>query len=155
CGYWQSVHRLRTSAGYSGFPNLRFDLELVEKSPFAVEDLLEPEFLKGPDGTRVGVSTGVDFKDYVWLYLTVHRLGYVFVHQWEGVAPGMTTALGRIKDRLAEAKIFEDSATAVYARARITPPKHPVWVATAGWPRRASWPDHMTHALVKTGLLSV
>ena len=63
CSYWQSSHRLKTSAGYIGFPNLDFDGPIVGNSPFAASAMLEPSYLTTPSSMDLGASSGVDFRD--------------------------------------------------------------------------------------------
>ncbi len=89
CGYWQSIHRLRTSAGYTGFPNLQFDSLIVANSPFAAATMLGPGYLATPSATDLGAASEVDFRDYVWLFLTYHKYDYLFLHCFEPSAPAL------------------------------------------------------------------
>ena len=47
----------------------------------------------------------------------------------------------RIKELLAESKIYEDAATVVYDPAKLRPPGRPETVLTEDWPPRTEWHD--------------
>jgi hypothetical protein len=136
-GYWQSFHGLRTTAGYCGVPNAAFDDLMVHESPFNVLALREPDFLRDPRSARVGVVGGVVALDYVWLYLTAHRLDYVVRHRRPGAVDVPLPGLDRLDRVLARAMVFEDEATIVYDRTRIPTPTRPVAMPLDGW--RDGW----------------
>jgi hypothetical protein len=146
-GYWQAFHRGRTTGGYSSRTNVPFDHQLVHNSPFSAPSMAEPGYLQDPGAARFGILQDVAFGDYAWLYLSVHGLKYVVLHQWPGAMPGGPAGIGRLKARLAAARIFEDGATAVYGRDRLQPPARPALICTEGW--RGGW--HGREVLILSG----
>lgn len=84
--------------------------------------MAEPGYLRDPGAASFGIVKDVAFGDYAWLYLTVHDLRYVVLHQWPGAVPERPEGVGRLKAGLAGAKLFEDGTTAVYDRALLEPP---------------------------------
>jgi hypothetical protein len=145
CAYWQSYHRGRTSVGYAGQGNHRYDNLVYWNSPFMATSLARRDFLADPDrcvgpaeparsfGDRFDVAWNVGFLEYVWLYLTANKFDYVILHQWEGSSPEARVYLDRLKELLRGARVYEDAMTAVYARARLAPPRRPVVLCTEGW----------------------
>jgi hypothetical protein len=152
CGYWQSLHRGRTNAGYSGHGNVRFDNRVTYNSPFSVTCLSNPDYLRAPDGLVFDLACNVGFDDYAWLYLTVNHFDYVVVHQWPGAVPEHRVYLDRLKARLAPAKVYEDAMTAVYARARLRPPTRPVLITEEGW--RPAWDGRVMRVVGRTGTIA-
>ena len=57
-GYWQSIHRAETTAGYPGLPNVPFDSEIVPTSPWWSRRLADPSLPRRPGPERSGRSTG-------------------------------------------------------------------------------------------------
>lgn len=152
-GYWQSIHRGRTNAGYSGNPNRPMDDLVTWNSPFLADSLADPNYLADPDWMTVDVVGGVGFRDYAWLYLTQGGYRYVVLHQWPGYAPGFPEKLAKLKALLEPAKVFEDEKAAVYDRERMAPPSRPVALTTEGW--RSCARKRMIRAVGKTGGLVV
>jgi hypothetical protein len=134
--YWQSLHGLPTSAGYSGQGNARRDNLATWNSPFFVGRLNDPHYLDNPASIAVDMVRGVDFEDYVWLYLTVHDFRYALIHRWSGSAAEQTLYLDPVLERLRHAVVFEDAATVLLARDRIHTPRHPVLLCAEGWGHR-------------------
>lgn len=133
--YWQSLHRLRTSAGYSGLRNPLYDHQVFVYNPFPAA---RPGLLADPDSETFGIVADVGFRDYAWLFLTAHRFDYVVLHhREEDPYRSDPTSLARIRAELRGAEIFEDDAATVYDRARLNPPARPVLVCTEGWRSRA------------------
>lgn len=155
CSYWQSFHRLKTSAGYTGFPNLDFDGPIVGNSPFAASAMLEPSYLTSPSSMDLGASAGVDFRAYVWLFLTQHRYDYLIFHHSLPADPTLEGAVARAEELLAGAKVFEDGATAVFARSRLAPPSRRVWLCTEGWLDRDRRAGDLAHAARRTARVVV
>jgi hypothetical protein len=139
CGYWQSIHRAKTTAGYSGHDNDDFDYRLYISSPFAAPRLADPGYLLDPEAMGIDMVRDVRFDDYVWLYINVHRFDYVVLHQWPGSVPETPVRLDRLKARLHPALVAEDSATAVYDPSRLSRPIRPVLLAKGGWLLRSKW----------------
>jgi hypothetical protein len=137
CGYWQSFHHGRTTGGYSSLSNVSFDNQLVYNSPFSASSMRAPDYLQRPDSATFGILKDVALGDYAWLYMTVHGLKYIVLHQWPGAVPGEGGGVGRFKAQLAGAKIFEDEMTAVYRRDLLKSPARPVLLCTKGW--RGGW----------------
>lgn len=132
-GYWQSSHGLRTTAGYCGVPNPAFDDRMVHASPFNVLALREADFLAEPAAARIGVVEGVAARDYVWLYLTAHRLDFVVRHRRPAGVDVPLPGLDRLDHILARAMSYEDEATIVYDRARLPAPTRAVAMPLDGW----------------------
>jgi hypothetical protein len=150
CAYWQSFHRGRTSAGYSGQANRPFDDLLTRNSPFLSGRLANPAYLRSPDDYLnrgqprgkgeacfdVVYTTGenaVGFRDSVWLYLTMHGFDYLVIHKGRLAPADVFVALGRVEEQLRGANISDDAATAVYDRNRLGPPTRPVILTMRGW----------------------
>ncbi|MBX6313745.1 MAG: hypothetical protein IRY99_12630 [Isosphaeraceae bacterium] len=135
CGYWQSQHRLRTSAGYCGHPNVRYDDLVVWNSPFWDGLLANPAAFGRSERTRVGITCEANLNDYIWLFLRIHRYDYVILHQGPAAVADWPVLSNRerLKARLAPARIFEDADTSVYEARRLPPPTRPVVLPTRGW----------------------
>lgn len=131
--HWQSRHRGRTTAGYSGQIQWPLDNLVSWSSPFIHYRLSEPGYLSGPTET-FDLVTEADPASYVWAYLTVHRLPYVVVHRWSGTG---FSGLEKLRELLAPAKIYEDDLLAIYERDRLPAPDRPVVICTDGWHARA------------------
>jgi hypothetical protein len=132
CGYWQSFHRGRTSAGYCGQGNVVFDNVVVQNSPFLAELIDRADYLADPARTPIALLGNVDFGDYVWLYLNVHGYRFVILHQ-EPELVASSAGLARLKRVLAPAMVYEDAGSVVYDRERLPVPRKPVMTATTGW----------------------
>jgi hypothetical protein len=145
-GYWQSIHRGRTSAGYSGHDGAEFDERLYHASPFAAPRLADPGYLDHPDDLAIDIVQHADFDAYAWLYLTAHGYRYVILHRWPGSVPELPVRLDRLMARFRPAQIFEDSATIVYDRERLPRPTQPALVCLTGWHQRSVWRDRFTIA---------
>jgi hypothetical protein len=141
CGYWQSYHRGRTTAGYCGQGNAVFDNLLTYNSPFEANLLAAPNYLAGTDRIRFDVTGEVAFRDYAWLYLHAHNFRFVVLHQWAGSVTHLPVRLDRLKPLLDVAKVYDDGATVVYDRDRLPLPTHPVLLTLRGW--RPAWDEKM------------
>lgn len=114
--YWQSIHRGRTTAGYSGRQNHPFDDLASWGSPFL------GELLAGTDDPAAGLSDrfrvvhGVDYLDYARLYLDRLGLRYVVLHREASAALGLP--LDRVAALLEHARIYDDGSVAIYDRER-------------------------------------
>ncbi len=122
--YWQSLHRLSTTAGYSGVTNAAYDAAVLGPSPFAHSRLVKPGYLSGIlDGT----AESNDFLESVRSYLISQKIRYVVVHHDtrllemdpSGTAILKAGILDRLQSRLEHAKVFEDGEASVYDRERI------------------------------------
>jgi hypothetical protein len=162
CTYWQSLHRCPTTAGYTGVNNFTYDVNVLEPSPFSGLRLADPDYLARPQAEAL---VPADFRDYVWLYLTFHRIRYVVLHT---EAPLLLNHLGkelvdtgvleRLRSQLESAKVFEDENAAVYDRERLEPPKRPVILALAGWrclSDRPPFVEHCISSIATAGRLAV
>ncbi|WP_435005259.1 hypothetical protein P12x_003154 [Tundrisphaera lichenicola] len=136
CSYWQSIHGGRTSAGYTAFDNLKYDNLLYFNSPFDAFKLANPAYPMTPEAETIELATGVDFRSYAWLYLKVHDLRYVVLHQKPGSFPEFVVHLDRLKALLQDSKIYEDADTVVYDRDKMPQPTKPVFLYTEGWGAR-------------------
>jgi hypothetical protein len=98
----------------------------------------------------------VDFKDYLWLYLTVNRFDYIVLHQRpDPVLPEYPVRLDRIKALLRECKIYEDADTIVYDRSLLKPPTRPVHVTLGEWRPRDLWQGQWNSVIPKTGHIAI
>ena len=134
--YWQSLHGGRTSAGYTAFLNAGYDNRMWYNSPFDAFKLRMPWYLTDPAVEYFEFARRVDFRSYAWLYLTVHDLRYVVVHQQAAAFPEFAVYLDRLKSLLADSKVYEDADTIVYDRDRMARPSTPVFLYTEGWGSR-------------------
>ncbi len=154
CNYWQSLHGCPTTAGYSGVPNVWYNEYVLGPSPFAYKRLANPGYLARP---QADPFVPVNFRDYVWLYLTFHRIRYVVVHTeaWylDLYQRGLLEigVLDRLRSQLECAKVFEDERAAVYDRERLEPPKRPVILALAGWGPLTDRPPFVGHCISSIG----
>ena len=132
-GYWQSIHRGRTTAGYPGLPNAPFEAEIVRPSPFWADRLIDPNYLVDPTSERFGLVQGIDARDYSWIYLTAHQFDHVVFHQGQWIDPKYASGSERIKKLLAEAQVFEDADVVVFDRDRLSPPMGLAWLCGEGF----------------------
>jgi hypothetical protein len=95
--------------------------------------------------------TDVEFKDYVWLYLTANRFSFVVLHKPALLVPEYRRGLERIESLLDDCKIYEDQATVVYARSRLKSPSRLVQMTRSGWSRRNHWQGEWNWLLSRTG----
>ena len=129
--YWQSLHRGRTTGGYSGHQNHAFDDLLTWNSPFADYRIIEPEFPRPAGLEHYDRVEDVAFLDYAWLYLHRHDLRYVVLHRWAEAATGF--GLQPIADRLETARCYADDAVTIIDRDRLPAPTGPAILCTEGW----------------------
>ncbi|WP_435010143.1 hypothetical protein P12x_001372 [Tundrisphaera lichenicola] len=130
-GYWQSIHKLKTTAGYPGLTDVGFDSEIVSTSPFWSKRLEDPTYLSDATEERFGPVLGVDARDYAWLYLKAHRLKNVVIHR--GIDPKFVGGIERMELILAGARSFEDDTVSVYDFDRLEPPGRLTWLCASGW----------------------
>lgn len=130
--YWQSFHGGRTTAGYGAHGHRAHDNLYAFSSPFSSFDMAGSGYVSDPAHFRSGPFREFDFRDYVWLYLTVHDFPYVVLHEWSQNPP-MTEAIGRLKTILKTAIVHQDGRTTVLERARLKRPEGLVWLGTTGW----------------------
>jgi hypothetical protein len=154
CGYWQSIHRLRTNAGYSGHDNEAFDNLAYGNSPFAAPRLADPGYLTDPERMDIDVARQVRFDDYAWLYVKALGFDAIVLHQWPGSVPEVPVRLERVKARLRPALVAEDAATAVYDPARLPLPTRPVVLRTDGWFHGPPWRGRYAPAVARVGHLA-
>jgi hypothetical protein len=133
--YWQSRHRMTTSAGITGVPNTDQDGRSYFNSPFHPALIEDPHYLDEPGSFSSLFVDRTDFKDYLWLYMTVNRFDYLVVHLGEltdfwGPPP---ERLGRVKRLLSECRVYEDPRSAVFALSRLRPPTRPVAINLGVW----------------------
>jgi hypothetical protein len=132
-GYWQSVHRGRSTAAFSGLVNLKFLNLITLDSPFSFNNVEDPHYLDGVEDGSFDFLSRARFTDYAWLFLKTHDLRYVVVHKGGSDGQWNPPSLPRIDALLAEARVYQDDRTAVYAASRIPPPKNPVLLILRGW----------------------
>jgi hypothetical protein len=154
CGYWQSIHRGRTSGGYSAFPNMRYDSLVVHDSPLDVFQMERSDYLENPERTRFGLLDDARFLDYVWLDLTVNDFDFLVLHNPEPFFSGKDLHLDRLKPLLRHAHVFSDAEATVYDRAKLEPPSRPTLVRMDGW-RSAGWPGELRFVAERDAHLAV
>jgi hypothetical protein len=145
CGFWQSTHGGRTSAGYSGLPNVAYDNLIYRTSPFQDVRLEDPNYLTEPRIPRLDLLRDVDFEAYVWLYLTYHDYRFIVLHR-EGLG-GDPTHLVRLHERLRAALVNEDASLSIYDRDRLARPTAVTMLLAQDWRQRSGFGDHLTCAL--------
>lgn len=155
CGYWQGIHRGKTSAGYSGHPNRAYDNLLLRTSPFDGERLADPAFLESPHAEKIDLLSDVEFDNYAWLYLNHHRFPFVLLHHSELTKDKGPLAFGRLRERLSQAKLFEDEKISVYETARLRPPTRLTILLAQGWRQRATKQGELSCAVGKSARIVV
>jgi hypothetical protein len=155
CTYWQALHGLTTSAGYSGHVNVRQDCTIGYNSPFRADRLAQHDYLEDTGKANFGLNVHVDFRDYVWLYLTANRFDYIVLHRRPEAVPEYPVRLDRVEGLLRECKIYEDADTIVYDRSLLRPPSHPVHVNLGDWRGRDLWQGRWNSVIPKTGRIAV
>jgi hypothetical protein len=155
CTYWQSRHRLTTSAGYSGHDNHLLDALVGNGSPFLAEDLSRPDYLAEPGKFPVPLGGPADFREYLWLYLTANRLDYVVLHRRHNGLPPEAAGLERLRTLLGDCTVYEDGSSTVLARARLGPPTHPLVLTREGFAGRNQWQGRWNCLLPRTARVVV
>jgi hypothetical protein len=154
-GYWQSIHHARTTAGYPGLPNVPFESEIVRPSPFWAARLLDPTYLADRHPERFGPVEGVDPRDYAWLFLTAHQFHHIILHQGTWTDPKYACGSARLKDMLAEAKVFEDADVAVFGRELLHIPKSLTWLCGEGFRPRLARDDSWSFGVLRQARIAV
>jgi hypothetical protein len=108
-------------------------------SPFLGEKLSQPDYLANPERFPVELGVGVDFRDYLWLYLTANRFDYLVVHRPFVYSHGRAPGLARLTALLADSRVFDDGASIVFERRRMRAPARPVQLTREGWAERGVW----------------
>lgn len=155
CGYWQSYHRLPTTAGYSGVPNAVFDDAILAGSPFQAAQLADPAYLADPESQTFDLAADAPARDYAWLYLTAQRLRFVVLHREAALVPELPVRRDRLEALLRPALVFEDDRTAVFDRVRLPRPDRPVLTCLDGWRRRGPWQGRPSAAPEREARLAV
>jgi hypothetical protein len=136
CAYWQSRHRLTTTAGYSGIGNRAFDeFWQVLDAPLAMLTLSNGAALEHPEEATFGAIEGANTRVLIWLALTGAGVDYLVLHHGEDSLPAYFPTMLRLRVLLDEAVVFEDAAASVFERGRLTPPTRPVLDLDEGWRR--------------------
>jgi hypothetical protein len=150
CTYWQSLHRLTTSAGYTAHDNALQNSLIGPSCPFHVDRLAANDYLQDPTDFAIDPMTDNDFKEYLWLYLTANRFSFVVLHKPALLVPEYTRGLERIESLLRDCRIYEDRATIVYARSRLKSPSRLVQLTRSGWSKRNYWQGEWNWLLDRT-----
>jgi hypothetical protein len=155
CAYWQSIHRARTTAGYSGNSNVVFDDLMYSDSPVDAIRMMDANYLIDPDHESFGVIRNVAFLDQFWIYVKAHKFDYVVLHRWNGDVPTQFVYTGRMKSLLAYASIFEDERATVYDAMLLREPSRPVVLCTDGWMSTAVWHRRPSRAVSRVGRVAL
>jgi hypothetical protein len=155
CSYWQSRHRLTTSAGISGLVNHAQDGTILFSSPFFSGLLANPHYLEQPGPTDLLLIGDVEFNDYLWLYLTVNRFEYIVLHQRPLPGAPSPERLDRVKTLLEPCKVYEDGASVVYSRTLLRPPSRPVPITVGNWTAPNPWRDRWNSVVQQTARIAV
>ncbi len=153
CGYWQSTHGGRTTAGYTANNNLPYDDLLGRASPFNDGLLRWPEYLVDADRISLDLASDVAFADYSWLYLKTHGLDYVVVHHWM-LGSAYQPQVARLCELLAEGEIYRDDRVSVFDRRLLKAPGRPIALVTEGWKWRQDRQGRPSLALRGPGQLA-
>lgn len=153
--YWQSFHRIRTTAGYGAHSNDRFDFLLGLSTPFNAYDLVDPNFLAYPDAGHVAINTHIPMADYAWLYLKTFGIDYVVLHRWAGCESGLPIHREAMEAILRPALIYEDADTLVYESKRLPEPTRPVMLCGEGWRRMFFWKSHLVRAVGRDARMEI
>ncbi len=155
CSYWQTKHRLTTSAGYSGQSNIVYDRQVMINSPFLFttigsefylddpDDFLNPKLLnvQGNQATDIVHAAGpftYGFDDYLFLYMKVFGYDYLVVHKTDA-AIADKPGLAQLRARLKNATIFEDEECIVIDHARMPRPVKVTIMPLDGWRTSMEW----------------
>jgi hypothetical protein len=133
--YYQSLHRFKSSSGYSGIPNGQFDQRIFWNCPFPT---WRPEPLAAEGRSNFGPVVDVGVRDYAWLFLTAFQYQYVIMHHAQPASAADLAAEAVLRG----SEVFQDDAATVYARSKLPPPTRPTLVCTEGWRTTAglTWP---------------
>lgn len=130
--YWQSIHRGKTTAGYSGHAQWALDNLMTWNSPFTPERLADPQFLKRPQGDLLDILTETDGLSYIWVYLTYHEIPYVVVNRWVDQKDELH-GYANLREILAPALVYEDDKQSIFARDLLPTPSKAVVMSGEGW----------------------
>lgn len=155
CTYWQASHRLTTSAGYSGHDNVLLEARIGQDSPVTTAKIALPGYLADPTRMPTEFGPDVDFRSYLWIYLTANGFDYIVLHTQHNGLPDGSPGLARLKAVLDDCKVFEDAGSVVYARSRMKAPTHVVQLTRDGWGERNQWQSTRNCLLPATGRLLV
>lgn len=139
CAYWQGFHGLKTSAGYTGSANQRYQQTIHASSPFPFERLGDGGFLVASEAFSMDLLGPTRFEDYTWLFLTAHEFDYLVLHRWTWEGRAAPESLDRIAGRLGTAIVYQDDSTVVVDRSKLPAPTDPVLLCTTGWRQRLDW----------------
>ena len=154
-GYWQSIHRMETTAGYPGVPNTAFEAEIVKNSPFWAARLLDPDYLLDPWNEHFGPVAGVDARDYAWLFLTAHKFDRIVWHQGVWFDPKYARGSARIKALLAKGIVSEDVDTIVLNRDRLPPPDRLTWLCGSGFRQTFNTSASARYGILREGRIVI
>ena len=136
--YWQSLHGATTTAGYTAFNNVQQNNLMAYASPFHAHRMADPDFLADPSSEHFELLDGMDFRSYVWLYLTVHKIRFVVLHHDPAAFPELPVHPERVEHLLREALVYNDQQTAVFDREKLRPPTRPVILHERGFGHRVA-----------------
>ncbi len=137
--YWQSIHRGRTSAGYSGHDNDAFNERVYHSSPFNTPLIRKKGFLDDPDHENISLVVDVDYRDYVWLFAQHHGFDRIVLHYWPGALADNQAPVNRLEAVLRHARIAAGDGVIVHDPARLNVPTRPVLLTTDGWLYGVNW----------------
>lgn len=136
--YWQSIHGLTTTAGYTAFVNARQNNVMAYASPFNAFRLADPDYLADPGDEHFELVQHQDFRSYAWLYLTAHKIRFVVVHHAPEAFPELKVRTDRVEAALREALVYDDGQAAVFDREKLRPPTRPVILHEQGFGHRVA-----------------
>ena len=153
--YWQSIHRARTTAGYTAFVNTKQDNLIYYNSPFDAFRLAQLNYLDDAGNESFEMSAASDFRSYVWLYLTTHNLRYVVFHYNPAAFPELPIHPERSVTQLADTIVYHDDRTIVFDRDKLPKPRIPVYLYDQGWGHRVRRQDRPTIMVGPVGRVMV
>ncbi len=139
--YWQALHRLTTSAGYSGHDNAVQEERMGHDCPFRLDRIAQPDYLADPAHFAVALRSEADFREYSWLYLKAHEFDYMILQRDVCKVPELKPGLERLQAVLADCVVYRDDRSIVFDRTRLRPPAHPLTLSILGFGGSTVWRD--------------
>lgn len=153
--YWQSIHRGRTTAGYTAFANTQQDNLVYYNSPFDAFRLAQLNYLDDAGIESFEMASGNDFRSYVWLYMTTHNVRYAVFHYARDAFPELAVHLERSIMQLADTIVYHDDRTIVFDRDRLPKPRRATYLYDQGWGHRVQRKGHLTIMVGAVGRIMV
>ncbi len=152
-GYWQMLHGMKTTGGYSSHVNVALDAGFVHPSPFWCRNLAADGAFDRPDETKVGVVANASIRDLAWLQLRHFHVDFLVVHHTAEDASGLPIPFDRLQSLFKPALLFETPEVAVYDPGKLPPPTRAVVLPTEGWRTKHFHGKERAYGLLRVGKL--